>query len=80
MRTYDDIDWEEVGVAETDVDGSGTRIVLLEGYAKCCEGGGHFIFEADASSPYPYDDYDDININSEEFVPDEPEHDGLEDR
>lgn len=75
-RTYGDIDWELDDVIDWDIDGAGTRMVSLTGYARCDEGGGHFEFEATASQTYPYDgEYEEIEIDDDatEFIPDERE-------
>jgi len=46
-----DIEWEEVYVIETDVDGHGTRIVALEGVDKDGK-----VWEATGLMMYPYED------------------------
>ncbi len=77
MKTYGDIEWEETDVIETDVDGHGTKVVSLIGWARCDEGGGHFEFEATAIHTYPYEDeYEEIRIDEEatQFVPDEKDN------
>jgi len=73
MRTYGDIDWEDVEIVDRDVDGHGTNAVVLTGYAACAEGGGHFEITANAQHPYPYEEFEDVEIEEAVFIPRERE-------
>ena len=73
-RTYNDVEWERVEITDKDIDGHGTNQVQLLGYAPCAEGGGTVKIHAFGYEPYPYEgNYQDIEIDEVEFIPEEPE-------
>ena len=71
MNTYTTVFWEAGDVLDHDIDGSGSRVVALNGYAPCDEGGGHFDIDATAIEQCPYNGkWEDIDVESAVFVPD----------